>query len=119
MKYIKQFFIIALITFIGELLHHFIPLPIPASIYGLVLMLLLLSSKLLPLDAVKETGEFLVNIMPIMFIPPAVGLLTYWKKLKQMFIPFIVITIISTILVILVTGKTTDFILSRKGKKSK
>lgn len=114
MKYIKQFLIIALVSCIGEILNYFIPLPIPATIYGLVLMLGLLISKLLPLEAVKETADFLVNIMPIMFIPAAVGLITYWGKLKPIIIPILVITIVSTILVIGVTGKTTDMILKNK-----
>ena len=114
MKYLKQFLIIMLVSCIGEILNHFIPLPIPASIYGLVLMLILLISKVLPLDAVKETAEFLINIMPVMFIPAAVGLIAFWEQLQPIVIPVIVITVVSTILVILSTGKITDLVL--KGK---
>lgn len=114
MKYLKQFLIIMLVSCIGEILNHFIPLPIPASIYGLVLMLILLISKVLPLDAVKETAEFLINIMPVMFIPAAVGLIAFWEQLQPIIIPVIVITVISTILVILSAGKITDLVL--KGK---
>lgn len=117
MKYVRQFLIIILVSCIGELLNHFIPLPIPASIYGLVLMLALLVCKILPLDAVKETAEFLVNIMPIMFIPAAVGLLAYWTELKEFLIPVCVISVVSTVLVMLSTGKITDFIMKRKGHK--
>lgn len=117
MKYIKQFLIIILVSCIGEVLNHYIPLPIPASIYGLVIMLGLLISKKLRLEAVKETAEFLINIMPIMFIPAAAGLIVYWKQLEQMFIPFCLITIISTFLVIFSTGKTTDYVIKRKGNQ--
>lgn len=117
MKYIKQFLIIILVSCIGEVLNHYIPLPIPASIYGLVIMLGLLISKKLRLEAVKETAEFLINIMPIMFIPAAAGLIVYWKQLEQMFIPFCLITIISTFLVIFATGKTTDYVIKRKGNQ--
>jgi holin-like protein len=67
MKYVKQFLIIMGVSFIGEGLYYLIPLPIPASIYGLVIMLALLLSKKLKLDAVKETADFLIKIMPIMF----------------------------------------------------
>lgn len=114
MKYLKQFLIILCVSCIGEILNHFIPLPIPASIYGLILMLILLTTKLLPLDAVKETADFLINIMPVMFIPAAVGLIAYWEQLQPIIIPVIVITVISTILVIISTGKITDFVLKRK-----
>lgn len=114
MKYLKQFLIIIIVSCIGEVLNYYIPLPIPASIYGLIIMLLLLISKKIPLHAVKETAEFLINIMPVMFIPAAVGLIVYWKLLKQMLLPFCVITILSTILVFFVTGKVTDYVIKKK-----
>ena len=115
MKYLKQFLIIIIVSCIGEILNHFIPLPIPASIYGLVLMLILLSTKCLPVEAVKETAEFLIQIMPVMFIPAAVGLIAFWEQLKPIIIPVLVITIVSTVLVILSTGKVTDFVLKKRG----
>ena len=114
MKYLKQFAIILLVSCCGEILKYFIPLPIPASIYGLVIMLILLVSKLLPLEAVKESAEFLVEIMPVMFIPAGVGLLVAWKQLKEKLLPLCVITIVTTFLVMIVTGKTTDFLLKFK-----
>lgn len=114
MKYLKQFLIIILVSSIGELLNYLIPLPIPASIYGLLLMLGLLISKKLRLDAVKETAEFLIDIMPVMFIPAAVGLITFWEQLQPILIPVLVITIVSTVLVIITTGKVTDLVLRRK-----
>lgn len=118
MKYLKQFGIIMGVTCIGEILKYFIPLPIPGSIYGLVLMLILLSTKVIKLEQVKETGEFLVEIMPVMFIPAGVGLLTSWGQLKSMLIPVCVITVVTTFLVMIVTGKVTDFVISKKeGKK--
>ena len=118
MKYLKQFGIIMGVTCIGEILKYFIPLPNPGSIYGLVLMLILLSTKVIKLEQVKETGEFLVEIMPVMFIPAGVGLLTSWGQLKSMLIPVCVITVVTTFLVMIVTGKVTDFVISKKeGKK--
>lgn len=117
MKYIKQFLIIIIVSCIGEILNHLIPLPIPASIYGLVIMLGLLVSKKLRLDAVKETADFLINIMPIMFIPASVGLIAYWEQLQPFLLPVIVITVASTVFVIIATGKTTDLILKIKEDK--
>lgn len=78
MKFIKQFSIILIISLIGEALHYFIPLPVPASIYGLLIMLAGLQTKLIPLDSVQEASYFLIDIMPLMFIPAAVGLLDSW-----------------------------------------
>ena len=68
MKYLKQFLIILAVSFIGEAFHHIIPLPVPASIYGLVLMFILLCTGILKLDDVKDTAEFLILIMPVMFM---------------------------------------------------
>lgn len=117
MKYLKQFFIILAISFVGEVLKYIIPLPIPASIYGLVIMLLLLGTKILPLEAVRETGLFLVEIMPVMFIPAAVGLMDSWSELRPMLLPFSVITLLVTVFVIVCAGHAAQFIIRRNGRK--
>ena len=83
MKYIKQFGIILTISFIGELLNKAIPLPIPASIYGMLILFVSLCSGVLKLSHVKETGKFLIAIMPLMFIAPAVGLIDSWNKMQE------------------------------------
>lgn len=116
MKFVKQFGIILLLSFIGEVLRFLIPLPIPASVYGLVLMLAALMTGILKVEQVKETSAFLVEIMPIMFIPAGVGLLTSWGALKPVFLPIAVITILTTVIVMGVTGQVTQSII-RKEKK--
>lgn len=120
LKYIKQFFIIILISFIGELLNTFIPLPIPASIYGIVLMFLALEFKIIPLDSVKETGKFLIEIMPIMFVPAAVGLIDSWAILKPSIVEYAVITVVTTFVVMAVSGLVTQAFVkkSEKGEKA-
>jgi len=117
MRYLKQFAIILAVPCVGELLNYFLPLPIPASIYGLVLMLVLLVTKVVKLESVDETGTFLVEIMPVMFIPAGVGLMTSFGQLRDMLVPLLVITVAVTFLVIAVTGKVTDFVISRLQKK--
>ena len=117
MKYVRQFLIILVFSFIGELLKFLIPLPIPASIYGLVLMFLALQFRILKIESVKETAKFLVEIMPVMFIPAGVELLTSWSTLQEMLIPVVVITIVSTIVVMTVAGKVTEVMLQLKKKK--
>lgn len=117
MKFMKQFGIILTVTFIGEVLKNLIPLQIPASIYGLILMLLALKFKIIPLNEVKEAGKFMIEIMPMMFIPAAVGLLDSWNVLKPICIQIIIITIISTILVMGVAGKVTQFVIDMEKRK--
>ena len=117
MKYLKQFGIILVVTCIGEILKLFIPLPVPGSIYGLLLMLFLLMTHIVPLEEVREAGEFLIEIMPMMFIPAAVGLLESAEQLKPMLLPLCVITAATTVLVMGVTGKVSDFLIGRGKKK--
>lgn len=117
MKYIKQFLVIILISFLGEVLKALIPLQIPASIYGLVLMLAALILHILPLEAVKETGKFLIEIMPLMFIPAAVGLTESWNRISPILIELVVITAVSTVLVMLVSGRVTQWIVRREAEK--
>ena len=111
MKYIKQFGIILLISFLGEILRAVIPLPIPASIYGLVLMLAELMTHLLPLEAVQDSGKFLIEIMPLMFIPAAVGLLDSWSALRPILLSVAAITVVSTVVVMVISGKVTQKII--------
>lgn len=111
MKFIKQFAIILAVSFIGEVLKYFIHLPIPASIYGLVIMLLLLATKVIKVEQVRDTGNYLLEIMPVMFIPAAVGLITMWDELKALWLPLCVITLVTTIIVMVTAGRMTQFII--------
>lgn len=118
MKYIHQFSIIILISFIGEMFHNLIPLPIPASIYGLALMFMCLRLHIFKLESVKDTSLFLIEIMPLMFIPAAVGLITSWNILQQNLIAYFTITVITTFAVMIVSGRTTQNILYYQKSKS-
>ena len=116
MKYIREFGIIIVISLIGELLNYLIPLPIPSSIYGLVIMFLCLHFKIVKIADVKKTAVFLIEIMPLMFIPAAVGLLDSWSVLRPTIVPVIVITVLTTIIVMVVTGRVTQNVI-RKGRE--
>jgi holin-like protein len=116
MKYVKQFGIILLVSLVGELLNFLLPLPVPASIYGLVLMFLCLVTGLIKLDDVHDTACFLIEIMPIMFIPPAVGLMASWDVIRANLLAYIVIAVVTTVVVMSVSGLVTQAVL-KKGKK--
>ena len=117
MKYLRQFMIILLVSFWGELLKYVIPLPVPASIYGLVILFIMLETGILKLDAVKETSVFLIEIMPLMFIPAGVGLMESWGDLNSMLLEVVVIILVSTVLVMGVSGKVTELVLKRSANK--
>ena len=116
MKYIKQILIILLISFLGEILKCLLPLPIPASIYGMIILFLGLMTKVIKLESVKETGKFLIEIMPIMFIPAGVGLMTTWGGLQPILLPVSIITAVTIITVMVATGWVSQIIIRKSGK---
>ena len=116
MKYVKQFLIILLISALGEGLYAILPLPIPASVYGVILMLAALISGILKVEQVKETADFLIEIMPVMFIPAGVGLLTAWGDLNPVWMPISVIIAVTTVFVMVVTGWVTQAVIRRNKK---
>ena len=111
MKTLGQIVIILLVSFAGELLNYCLPLPIPASIYGIVILFCLLEFKVIPLRAVKETGDFLVSIMQLMFIPAAVGLLEAWDVIAPNWLPYILIPLTSTFVVMFFSGRVTQAVI--------
>jgi holin-like protein len=111
MKYLKQFLIILVISLIGEILNKLLPLPVPASIYGMVILFAGLLSGIIKLESVKEAGSFLIEIMPVMFIPAGVGLMSSWLNLKPVIIPVCIITVVAIFTVMLVSGHVTQYIV--------
>ena len=117
MKYIKQFFIIIGISFIGELLNTYIPLPIPASIYGIVILFLSLCFHIIKLEDVEETGMFLTSIMGVMFIPAAVGISESWNMISQSLFKYALLIFLTTVIVMGVTGVITELLLKKEGEQ--
>lgn len=117
MKFILQFLIIMVFAFVGELLHYFIPLPIPASIYGIVLLFLALELKVVKVSDIEQTSSFLIAIMPLMFLPPAVGVIESWDLIQGAWLPYVVVTVVSTVVVMAVSGRVTQRIIRKGGRK--
>ena len=116
MKYLKQFLLILCITFVGELVKYVLPLPIPASIYGMVILFVGLMTGHIKLSSVKEAGKFLIEIMPVMFIPAGAGLVESWSALKPICVQVVVIMFVSTIVVMVISGRVTQFVIRRNRK---
>ena len=95
MKYIKQFMIILLMSVLGGVLNWLIPLPIPATVWGMVLMFLALMTGLVKLDQVEDTADFFMGIMPMLFVPLAVGLMDTWHILADYLLPIVIIVAVS------------------------
>ena len=120
MKYLFQFLIIVAISFMGELLHYLIALPIPASIYGIILLFAALQLGWIKVRQIREVSTWLIDIMPALFIPSAVGLVKSWDILSQSLVKYSVITFVSTLVVMGLTGLATQYAIRQsKNKEAK
>ena len=94
-----------------------LPLPVPASVYGLVLLLLALNFRLIKLEDVKEVGTYLTGIFPLLFVPAAAGVMELWAEMGEMLLPILIAIIPVTVLVMVSAGKTTQALSGRKNKE--
>lgn len=117
MKYLKQLFVILAISFLGELLNAIVPLPIPAGVYGMVILFTGLITGVIKLEWVRETGKFLLEIMPVMFIPAGVGLMSNWNTLRPILLPVAVILVVTNVTVMAATGRLSQGIMKHGEKK--
>ena len=118
MKFLVQFLIIVAVSFAGEILNVVVPLPIPASIYGIVILFVLLQCRIVKVSMVREASSFLIGIMPVLFIPAAVGLVESWGVISGYWIQYLVITLVTTVLVMVVSGAVTQFVIRRAKKRN-
>lgn len=116
-KYLFQFARILAFCFLGEILHAVLPLPIPASVYGLILLLLALRLGIVKLEQVKEVGLFLTGIFPLLFVPAAAGVMELWAEMGNMLLPIIIAIVPVTVLVLASAGRTTQALTSRRKNK--
>lgn len=116
MKYLTQFLRILTFTLAGELLQRLVPLPIPASVYGLVLLFAALNTGLVKLEQVKDAGGFLISILPILFVSPAVGILDNWEAIRGALTPILALTLLSTVLTFGIAGRATQAMMGKEEK---
>lgn len=117
MKYIKQILIILLFTFTGELLQAMIPLPVPAAIYGLVLLFLALCSGILKPAHIDKTANFMISILPVLFVAPAVNILEHWGVIAPDLGAICVIVLVSTVLTFAIAGRVAGWLMKKGGER--
>ena len=115
MRYLSQFLIILGFTLAGETLHRIIPLPVPASVYGLVLLFLALCLGLLKVERVKQAGDFLISVMPVLFVSPMVGIAERWGLIAPHLMPIVLILLSTTALTFGIAGRIAQRLIRRGG----
>lgn len=116
MKYISQLLYILLFSLLGEVLQAVIPLPIPAAIYGILLLLIALWTGLLKEEKISDAAGYLISIMPILFVTPAVKILQYWELISDRLAQILIIMVISTFVVFTVSGLVTKAFRKKEDK---
>ena len=119
MKYLHQALIIAAVTFSAELIKFLIPLPIPASIYGLILLFVLLKTGLLKLSQVEDVGGLLLELMPLLLVPTSVSFINSLDAVKAMLLPVLLSGLAGTMIVMLVTGRVSQWRINQRKEAKK
>lgn len=117
MKYLSQFCVILGFTLLGEALQRLLPLPIPASVYGLALLFLALCFGLVKPEQVKDAADFLISIMPVMFVSPAVGIVENWSLISGQLLPIFLLVAASTCFTFGISGGITQLLMKKGGGK--
>ena len=118
MKYLSQFCIILGFTLAGEALQRLLPLPVPASVWGLALLFVALCAGLVKVEQVKDVSGFLISVMPVMFVAPAVGIVENWSLISSRLLPIFLILAASTFLVFGISGSITQLIMKKGGRNN-
>ena len=115
-EYLKQSAWIFGFTLLGEALSRVIPLPIPAAVYGLVLLFLALCLKLVKVEQVNKVSDFLLTVLPVLFVSPIVNLIESWGILAPHVIPIALLVLSSTVLVFAVAGLVSQAFCRKEDK---
>lgn len=111
---IRQFLIIFGCLAVGEIIVWLTGISIPSSIIGMLFLVGLLQMKVVKVEWVKEISGFLISNIGFFFVPPGVALILYFDLVKAEFWPIVIATFISTVLVLVVTGWTHQYMKDRK-----
>lgn len=108
MKLIRQFAIILIICFLGELIRRIFSLSVPGNVIGMIILLLCLCTDIIKLEMIEEISKFLLDHLAFFFLPAGVGLISCLGILKSSWHYVMLIAFISTVVVMVVTGITVQ-----------
>ena len=117
MSIVSQLFVVFFVYLASEGIAALLPFTFPASVLGMVILLVLLLTKVLKPAQLKESSDFLLGNMLLFFIPTCVSVITYADVLFRNFWPIVVISVLTTPLVFFVTGQVVQLTMKRIRKK--
>ena len=117
MSIVAQLFVVFFVYLASEGIAALLPFTFPASVMGMVILLVLLLTKVLKPAQLKESSDFLLGNMLLFFIPTCVSVITYADVLFRNFWSIVLISVLTTPLVFFVTGQVVQLTLKRIRKK--
>ncbi|MEH7226382.1 CidA/LrgA family holin-like protein [Bacillus sp. JJ1566] len=117
MRYVKiciQIALLYLIYWVGTLIQGLLHTSIPGSIIGMILLFLLLQTKIIKEKWLGDGAQFLLNILALLFVPATVGIMDYLSFFNGKGIITVAIVLVSTFLVMLISGVTGEKMATRK-----
>lgn len=119
MKYLHEAVLIAAVTFAAEIVKYLIPLPVPSSIYGLILLFFLLKCGALKLEQIEHVGGLLLELMPLLLVPASVSVLTVLDLIQGVLLPVLIMGFAGTVAVMMVTGTVSQALVRKDGEEKK
>lgn len=119
MKMILQIGVVLGICLLGEGISLLLPIPFPGSVIAIVLLFLLLLSRVLRPDHIRQKSDFLLQNMAFFFIPAGVGIMEYAEELLPFLLPLLLICLITTILTFAASALTATLVIHIQQKHSK
>ena len=116
---VRQCFILFGCLALGELIVRTTGATLPASIIGMLILTLLLKLKVVKLEWVRGLTDFLIANLGFFFVPPGVALMLYFDLIKAEILPITLPTLLSTIIVLIITGHTHQVVSKGENKVRK
>ena len=116
MKYLSQFSIIMIFVLLGEFVAAILPLPIAGSIYGLILLFLALCIGIVKLRWIDDVATWLLSIMALFFIGPAVAVVDIWPQIADTWWKIVILLILVYVISMIMTAVTSEFFLRNKSQ---
>ncbi|ELV7527001.1 CidA/LrgA family protein [Edwardsiella ictaluri] len=103
-QYARAFVLIYLCLFAGNALATLLPIKIPGSIIGMLILFALLASQIMPATWVKPGCSLFIRYMALLFVPIGVGVMQYYDVLCRQFGPIVVSCVVSTLIIMVVVA---------------
>lgn len=115
---LKQFSIILSIYFLGELIQKALGLPVPGNVLGMLILFFSLCTGVIKLNMIDKISDFLLENMAFFFLPAGASLITCFALLEGKLTAILAVSLISTFIILAVTGLTVELVQRFLGKKS-